>query len=151
MKSMTYQSIINNYIASNEPQKALDYFNQHPMLKNYLQTLGFAHFVDLSYGNIYTKLGKYDSAKYYYDKVASFFGTGVNTGNQFEYAYQLGTLYKATGETGKSISYFLKAKEMADKTGNLDAMSIADQMLDFTHRVQHRGVIAPPETPADLW
>ena len=134
MKSMTYRSIINNYIASNEPQKALDYFNQHSLLKTYLQTLGFGHFVDLSYGNIYVKLGKYDSAKYYYDKVAGFFGTGVNTGNQFEYAYQLGMLYKATGETDKSISYFLQAKQMADKTGNLDAMSMAAQMLDSVYQ-----------------
>lgn len=136
IKAIGYRGIVNNFMAAGEHQKALDYFNQHPLLRNFLQNLGFGHFVDQSYGFIYTMLGKYDSAKYYYNRVAAFFESDVNTGNQYNYYYQLGILYKKTGEIDKSINYFLKANVIADQTGSLEIMKTTAEMLDTLYQLK---------------
>ena len=134
IKPMTYNSIINNYMKSGQPQKALDYFNAHPQLKDFLQKVNFGHFTDLSYGHIYLKLGKYDSAKYYYNKVDSFFEKDVNNGNKYNYYSQLGLLYMKTGELDKSISYFLRAKQLVEDIGSLEEMSDVVQKLDTLYQ-----------------
>jgi tetratricopeptide (TPR) repeat protein len=136
IKALAHRSIINNYLASDQPQKALDYFNEHPQLKQFLQTLNFGHFVDQSYGFIYTQLGKYDSAKYYYNKVAPFFESGVNSANQFSYNYQLGLLYKKTGEYDKSLEYFMKAKQMSEGIGQLETMGYVVTELDSLYQLK---------------
>lgn len=136
IKSIAYRGIVNNYMAADEPEKALEYFNQHPQLKEFLENLGFGHFVDQSYGFIYTMIGKYDSAKYRYNKIASFFENDVNLGNKYSYYYQLGYLHKKTGEIEKSIDYFLKANTIADKTGSLAMMKTTAEMLDTLYQLK---------------
>jgi len=138
IKAMVYRSMVNNYIAADQPQKALNYFNEHPQLKQFLQTVNFGHFVDQSYGYIHIKLGNYDSAKYYYNKVATFFEQGgVSSGNQFGYTYQLGLLYKKTGEYDKSLEYLLKAKQMADGIGELETMRFVARELDSLYQIKN--------------
>lgn len=134
IKAMSYRSIMNNFLASGQPQKALDYFNEHPQLAQFLERVNFGHFIDQSYGYIYMQLGKYDSAKYFYNKIAPIFEKDVNTANQFGYNYQLGLLYSKTGETDKSLAYLSKAKDIADKVGNLDQMKVVAEMLDSVYQ-----------------
>ena len=136
IKALTYRSIINNYISSNEPQKALEYFNDHPQLKQFLQTVNFGHFVDQSYGFLYMQLGNYDSAKYYYNKVAPFFESAVNSGNQFSYYYQLGLLYKKTKEYDKSLEYFMKSKQLSEGIGQLETMRYVVAELDTLYQLK---------------
>jgi tetratricopeptide (TPR) repeat protein len=129
IKAMAYRSIVGNYLASEQPQKALAYFNEHPQLKQFFETVGFGHFVDQSYGYIYTQLGKYDSAKYYYSKVTPFFENGgVSSMNQFSYYYQLGLLHKKTKEYDKALDYFIKAKEMSGSMGLQSMMYVVTEM-----------------------
>jgi tetratricopeptide (TPR) repeat protein len=134
IKAMIYRSVIYNYISLDQPQKALDYFNTHPQLKAFLQQVNFSHFIDLSYGYIYMSLGKFDSAKYFYNKAGDFFEKDVNISNKYGYYYQLGKLYQKTGETGKSLDYFLKAKEIADQIGDLDQMRDVVRHLDSIYQ-----------------
>ncbi|MEO6668890.1 MAG: hypothetical protein ABIN36_05410 [Ferruginibacter sp.] len=136
IKAMAYRSIVNNYLNANQPQKALVYFNEHPQLKNFLQALNFGHFVDQSYGYIYMQLGKYDSAKYYYEKVAPFFESSVNSGNQFGYNYQLGLLYRKTGENDKALGHLLKAKELSEQIGELQTMGSVVAQLDSLYQAK---------------
>jgi tetratricopeptide (TPR) repeat protein len=136
IKVLGYRSIVSNYLAADQPQKALDYFNANPGLKNFLTSLNFGHFVDQSYGYIYTRIGKYDSAKYYFNKIAPFFDREVNAGNKYGYFYQLGSLYKKTGEYDKSLEYFIRAKEVADRIGRLDNMSNVAVELDSLYRLK---------------
>jgi tetratricopeptide (TPR) repeat protein len=135
IKAMAYRGIVGNYLAAGQPQKALAYFNEHPQLKQFLQNLNFGHFVDQSYGYIYTQLGKYDSAKYYYGKVAPFFESGVNSSNQFNYYYQVGLLYKKTKEYDKSLEYLMKANQMSASIG-LDAMIYVVTELDSVYQAK---------------
>ncbi len=136
IKAIAYRSIVNNYLAADEPQKALEYFNNQPQLKKYLQAVNFGHFVDQSYGYIYMQIGNYDSAKYYYNKVAAFFGNDVNISNQYSYNAQLGMLYKKTKEYDKSLAYFLKAKTLADEIGEMETMSLIAAELDTLYQIK---------------
>jgi len=130
IKANSYKSILNSYLAADQPQKALDYFNQHPQLAEFLQTIGFGHFTDQSYGIIHTRIGNYDSAKYYFNKIAPFFEKDVNVSNQYGFNYFQGILYKKTGELDKSFQYFKKAQLLAEQTGNLQLLSSTSEMLD---------------------
>lgn len=136
IKALGYRSIINNYLAADQPQKALDYFNSNPILKNFLTALNFGHFVDQSYGYIYARIGNYDSAKYYYNRIAPFFEKDVNSGNKFGYNYQLGMLYRKTGEYDKALGYFTKAKQLANEIGRLEQMSDVALQLDTLYRLK---------------
>jgi tetratricopeptide (TPR) repeat protein len=136
IKALTYRSIVNNYLNADQPQKALNYFNEHPQLKNFLQTVNFGHFVDQSYGYIYTRIGNYDSAKYYYNKIAPFFEKGVNSGNQYSYYYQLGMLHRKTGEYDKALSYFTKAQQTAGQIGQLEQMGHVAAQLDSLYQLR---------------
>jgi tetratricopeptide (TPR) repeat protein len=136
IKPLVYKSIVNNYLAADQPQKALNYFNDHPQLTQFLQTVNFGHFVDQSYGYIYLHLGKYDSAKYYYNKVAPFFEQGANSATQLNYNYQLGILYKKTKEYDKSVEYFTKANQLAEGIGELETMSYVAAELDSLFQIK---------------
>jgi tetratricopeptide (TPR) repeat protein len=134
IKPMTYMSIINNYLRADQPQKALDYFNTHPQLKDFLRKVNFGNFIEQSYGFIYLKLGKYDSAKYYYSKVGFFFENDANSSNKYGYYLQMGMLHSKTGEVDKSIDFYLKAKAIADDVGDLDQMSEVVIRLDSLYQ-----------------
>ncbi len=136
IKAMSYRSIIDNYIRSDEVQKALDYFNQHPQLANFMQKIGFGYFIDQTYGYIYAQLGNYDSAKYFYAKAAPFFANDANIGNKYSYLYQLGMVHKKTRELDKSIDYFLQANAIAERTGNLQILSNTATMLDTVYQLK---------------
>lgn len=136
IKSLVYKNVIDNYLEADQPQKALAYFNEHPQLKTFLEAVNFGHFVGQSYAFIYASLGNYDSAKYYYNTVAPFFEKEVSSGNKFGYYYQLGMLYKKTGEIEKSLEYYLKAKQLADEIGELKQMSMTANQLDSVYRIK---------------
>ncbi|MES2773955.1 MAG: tetratricopeptide repeat protein [Bacteroidota bacterium] len=138
IKALVYRSIVNNYLFSDQPQKALQYFNEHPQLKTFLENVNFGHFIDQSYGFIYAQMGKYDSAKYYYNKVANIFENSVsmNKGNQYGYYYQLGLLHKKTGENNKALEYFTKAREISDGMGQLAIMASVVVELDSLYQLK---------------
>jgi tetratricopeptide (TPR) repeat protein len=136
IKVLGYRGIVNNYLAADQPAKALAYFNEHPQLKNFLMQVNFGHFIDQSYGYIYMMLGKYDSAKYYYNRVKSFFEQSANASNEYSYYFQLGHLYRKTGELDKSLDNFLKAEKMAAQIGNLEQMSKVALQLDSIYQAK---------------
>ena len=134
IKAMSYRSIVSNFLNSNQPKKALEYFNAHPQLKEFLQKVNFGHFIDQSYGYIYMRMGRYDSALYYYDKIKPVFEQDVNQANKLNYFYQLGLLYKGKGETDLSLQYFRQSKELADKVGNLEQMKEIAEVMDSMYQ-----------------
>lgn len=134
IKAIAYRSIINGYLSADKPQQALDYFNEHPQLKKFLEALNFGHFIDQSYGYIHAQIGNYDSAKYYYSKVAPFFDNDVNISNKYSYYSQLGLLYKKTKEYDRSLEYFLKANELANNMGEMETMSFVAKELDTLYQ-----------------
>ena len=136
IKAIAYRSIINNYLKNGQPRLALEYFNEHPQLKRFMEAVNFSHFIDQSYAYIYSQLGNYDSAKYYYNKVAPFFERDVNKSNKLNYYFHLGQLHKKTQEYDIALDYFLKANVLAENIGELNTMSAIAQNLDSLYQLK---------------
>ena len=65
LKMPGYNGLLNQYLQANQPEKALDFFNNRPDLKKFITNFGLGHIIDQAYGIIYTKLQKFDSAQYF--------------------------------------------------------------------------------------
>ncbi|RYY61196.1 MAG: tetratricopeptide repeat protein [Chitinophagaceae bacterium] len=133
MKAMMYQSIVNDYMSANQPQKALDYFNSHPQMLTFLKSVNFEYLIDQSYGFMYARLEKYDSALHYYKRMAPF-ADRMNAFNGFGYYGDMGVIYRQLGNYALSEEFLLKARDLAASTGNLTYMSSAAEELDTLYR-----------------
>lgn len=127
-----YISILNQYLQMNEPRKALEYFNSASGqgLKDYLMKFGFAGAVDQAYGTIYTQLGKYDSAGFYFDKSNAYFSKEGNDFTKMFRSLQLGYYYGKIDAFDKAIASYLSAKEYGDKLNQLEIVEAAAKYLD---------------------
>ncbi|RYY52942.1 MAG: tetratricopeptide repeat protein [Chitinophagaceae bacterium] len=133
LKALMYQSIVNDYMAANEPQKALDYFNSHPQMITFLKSVNFEYLIDQSYGFMYARLEKYDSAIYYYKRMAAY-ADQMSTFNSFGYYGDMGVIYRETGNFPLAEEFLLKARTLAEKTGNLTYMGTIAEQLDTLYR-----------------
>jgi tetratricopeptide (TPR) repeat protein len=133
LKIPAYLGILNNYLYSNRPAEALDYLNKSTEVKAFAEKFGFGQQIDYAYGYIYTDLGKFDSATYYYTKAASFYEKNSNEASKYVYYYQLGKMYKLSGNDRKAIDFFLKAKNIADKVADPRRIQEAAKELDSVY------------------
>lgn len=133
IKALMYQSIVDGYMGANEPQKALDYFNSHPQMIAFLKSVNFEYLIDQSYGYIYARMEKYDSALYYYNRVAPY-AERMNTFNSFGYFGDMGVIYRETSNFKLAEEFLLKARDLANTTGNLTYMGSIAEQLDTLYR-----------------
>lgn len=132
LKVPGYTSLLNQYLRMDQPQKALEYFNSPSgqALKDFLENFGFSGAIDQAYAVIYTQLNKLDSARYYFNNASPFFEKNPNETIKLSYYAQLGSFYKKTGEYDKAIEFYLKVKDIADRTGQLESGERVAKHLD---------------------
>jgi tetratricopeptide (TPR) repeat protein len=132
LKIPGYLSILNYYLEKSEPDKALTYLNsaEGKSLKSYLLNFGYASQIDLAYGIVYRELGRYDSAKYYLEKAAPDIEKNLNSGGNLNTLYQMAAYYKLSGDKVKAIQYYLRVKDLAEKTGVLEYIRRSAKNLD---------------------
>jgi tetratricopeptide (TPR) repeat protein len=137
LKVPGYMSILNQYLAMEQPRKALDYFNspEGAELKEYLTTFDAGWAIDQGYGLIYTQLNKLDSARVYFDKIAPYFEHNTNEFSKINYYAQLAGFHDKAGEPQRAIELYLKVKEIADKTGQIE---VAERALKHLDSLYHR-------------
>jgi len=133
LKMAAYNGLLNQYLRSEQPQKALEFFNTRTDLKQYINTIGSGYIVDHAYGVIYTELGRYDSAKYYFDKASPGFEATITPAGKISFYGQYADFYKKSGDMQKAIEYFTKAKQIADQTGDLDWQQRIAKQLDTAY------------------
>ncbi|HEX2607468.1 MAG TPA: tetratricopeptide repeat protein [Flavisolibacter sp.] len=133
LKVPAYNSILNQYLQSDEPQKALDYFNKATELKAYIINFGFPHVIDQAYAVIYTGLGQFDSARYYFAKAAPLFETSATESNKIAFYSQYGKFYYKSGDMKNAVLYYEKAKALADKTASLEWQEELAKYLDTAY------------------
>jgi tetratricopeptide (TPR) repeat protein len=88
-----YFHIINQYLSSNQGNKALDYFKKKKDLKEFMFKAGFDHFLYQAYAVAYTGMSQFDSAEYYYRKAEPGFLTKTNKYNQYGFYFNYADHY----------------------------------------------------------
>lgn len=130
LKRPGYNGLLTQYIEADQPQKALDYLNKATELKQSAYSMGFGHTVDAAYGIIYTKLGRFDSARASFARAAPVYEATTTPAMRMNFYTNYGDLYKATGELPTAIAYYLRAKGLADTVANLEAQRDVATQLD---------------------
>lgn len=132
LKIPAYVSLLNQYLRNDKPKDALDYFNSSSgqSLQKFLNDFGMSGITAQAYAVIYTELNRFDSAKYYFEKAAPFFENSANEFSKLNYYAQLASLKQKTGEYAQATDLYIKVKEMAEKSGQLEAVEKASQHLD---------------------
>lgn len=136
LKMPGYNGLLAQYIESNQPQKALDYFNKRSELKQFIINFGFGHSIDNAYGVIHTKLGNYDSAKYYFAKAEPGFETKTTPSARINFYTRYAELHDKAGNLSKAIEYYTKAKTLADAVANLEWQQNTSLALDTLYAKQ---------------
>lgn len=130
LKMPAYQGLLGQYMGSHEPQKALAYLNSHPDLKEYIANFGLSHAIDRFYAVIYRDLGRYDSAAFYFSRAAPRYEATGTSANKIEFYYQYADFFKQQGKNAEALTYYQKAKTLADTVADLDWQLYTTKELD---------------------
>jgi tetratricopeptide (TPR) repeat protein len=132
LKIPGYISLLNQYLEKNEPQNALEYLNSPSgvEMKKFIGNFGMSSMIDMAYGITYRELGRFDSARYYFEKAKPVFETGNNESNKVNFYRHLAVFYKKSGDKKNAINYFLKVKELAERNDQLEYVKAAAKNLD---------------------
>lgn len=134
LKIPAYLGILNNYLTSGRPAEALQYLNNNNKIKEFAARSRLSPQIDYGYGYIYTDLGKFDSARYYYTKAAPFFENNLTEASKYTYFYQLGRMYKLSGDNTRSLESFLRAKEVAEHVADPERIKLVAKELDTMYQ-----------------
>ena len=130
LKMPGYNGLLNQYIQSNQPQKALEFFDKRKDLKQFITNFGLGYVIDHAYGEIYAKLAKFDSARYYFERCAPAFETQSVPASRVNFYFDYADLYKKSGDQTNAIAYYDKAMTLAGSMSNMELQQDAAKELD---------------------
>lgn len=133
LKMPGYNGLLNQYIQEKQPQKALNYFDNSPILKKYITNFGMGHVIDEAYGIIYSELGKFDCAKYYFEKAKPKFEKAATPSSKMNFYAEYAYFLSKSGDDKNAIDYLLKAKAFAEQTSDLESQEKIAKELDSAY------------------
>jgi tetratricopeptide (TPR) repeat protein len=133
LKMPGYNGLLNQYIREKQPQKALNYFNANPILKKYITNFGMGHVIDEAYGVIYSELGRFDSAKYYFEKAKPQYEKISTPSSKMSFYAEYADFLNKSGDTRGAIDYYAKAKSFAEQTSDLEWQEKIAKQLDSAY------------------
>jgi tetratricopeptide (TPR) repeat protein len=138
LKIPGYVSLLNQYLEMNQPEKALAFINSPSgeNLKKFLSNFKFESIIDNAYAVIYSEMGKFDSARVRFARAAPYYEQQTSGNNKINFYSQLAKFYKRTGETDRSIEYYLKVKEMGERNGLLEHVQRSASQLDSLYELK---------------
>lgn len=129
-----YISILEQYLQSGQTEKALAYFKATPDLTTFMQRANLEFIIFQTYGFAYAKLGRYDSAQYFYTKAEPLAEARANTSNLYNFYLHLVQLYNDLKKYDKSLVYLQKAYRIGERSGNLEMKQEVAQELDSVYQ-----------------
>lgn len=134
IKLNTYGSMMNMYLMQDKAKEAADFFNSQPELKKFMRQAGFEHFMYQTYGMAFAETGKMDSADYYFKLAEQ--GIEKNADIFSKHSFYAGMAYfnNLKKDYKTSLAYLLKAKSIADATGNLELQAKDANSLDSVYQ-----------------
>lgn len=133
-KVKVFNSIINLYLNCGMYEKGVTYFNTHTEMKDFLNKAGMSYFNDYIYGIFYVFANKLDSAAYYMKKAEPYILTNANKYNQYQFYAMAATYHRKKNEYEKTITWWLKAKDIARQMGNLSLLQETATNLDSAYQ-----------------
>lgn len=134
LKLNAYFGILNQYLASNQPEKALKYFKEKPEITEFMLKSGFDFFMYHAYALAYTELGRYDSASYYYNKAEPGFLARANKYNQFYFFKDIADYHTRKGDHKSALNYLLRAKTIGDERKDFEMLRDLSGKLDSVYQ-----------------
>jgi tetratricopeptide (TPR) repeat protein len=125
-----YLGIANMYFNNDEVQKGMAYLNEHPEVKDWFIRTGIGFFLDEGYGSIYSLMGKYDSAYYYFKRAEPEIEQKANPFGKYDFYRQFGDFYKSKGDYRMAITYYLKVKGVGEEVKDISLLETAAKNLD---------------------
>lgn len=134
IKLNTYGSMMNMYLMQDKAKEAADFFNSQPELKKFMRQAGFEHFMYQTYGMAFAETGRMDSADYYFKLAEQ--GIEKNADIFSKHSFYSGMAYfnNLKKDYKTSLAYLLKAKSIADATGNLELQAKDANSLDSVYQ-----------------
>ena len=129
-KINTYLNIANMYFFNDENVKGMQYLQSHPVVLDFFKSAGLNFYLDEGYGSIYTAMGKYDSAYYFFRKAEPLIEEKANPFTKYDFYRQFGEFYEAKGDPANAIAYFLKAKKIGETVKDMGLLENCAKNLD---------------------
>jgi tetratricopeptide (TPR) repeat protein len=133
MKMYGYRGLLNQYIREKQPQKALNYFNTNPLIKKYISNAGLGYVIDGAYGTLYSEVGKFDSAKYYFEKAKPQYERATTPASKIYFYTSYADFLNKSGASKAAIDYYLQAKLLAEQTSDLEWQQKIAKELDTVY------------------
>jgi hypothetical protein len=112
--------ILNAIAEGDNKLEGITFLQAHPEIRALYEKGGVGYMLDFGMGNFFSRIGKYDSADYYYNKS---YDQMLQRGSVFQKisAYQnYGYHLYLSGNYNKAIANLLNGKTLTDSTKNLD-------------------------------
>jgi tetratricopeptide (TPR) repeat protein len=130
VKIDSYFGMFDTYFKSGRYQKGMDYFQQHPVVSDYLRRAGMQYVIDGIYADAYMDMGRYDSAAYYFDREGPQVEANANAPAKADFYDEIGEFYKRRQMWEKAIGYYQKEEAIGKAMGDLHTQEHADESLD---------------------
>ncbi|HEY4147615.1 MAG TPA: tetratricopeptide repeat protein [Chitinophagaceae bacterium] len=134
-KILPYSNISNMYFDHDQIDKGLAYLNSHQQLLDYFKVNQLGFFLDEGYGFIYTKLGKLDSAAYFYARTAPQMEQHASGYVKSNFYVQYGQYFMKSGQYPQAITYFQQARQMGESMKDLNTLETSSKYLDSLYRL----------------
>ncbi len=147
MKLLIYQGILSAHSSSDNPEKALEFLKENSTLVDFFKSFNLENHLDFLHALVYSKMGNYDSATRYFDKVAPNVMQGIPI-MVYYYFSERGAMSKRMGNYTGAIDYFLQASATAEQVKDIALLKNVFSELDTLY--QYRGDYKRAHYYADL-
>ena len=130
-KIQSYLNIANMYFNSDQLQKGMRYMNSHEELLSYFKTSGQQVFLDQGYGAVYTELGMYDSAAYFFKKAEPVIETMTDSYfGRYEFYREYADFFSKNKQYDQAIAFYLRARKIGQQVNDIELLQNSDKELD---------------------
>jgi tetratricopeptide (TPR) repeat protein len=122
--------IVNVLLEEKSGTQSLQYLRAHPEIRNVFEKYNLMYQLDFGMGQVFTTIGQYDSAAYYFDKSLPLMEQNSNAAVLPNVYLQYGKQLFESGNYTKATTYLQKARVINDSTGSLHSNLEIYEMLD---------------------
>lgn len=122
--------IVNVLLEEKNGTQSLQYLRAHPEIRKAFEKYNVLYQLDFGLGQVFTTIGQYDSAAYYFDRSLPLMEQNASAAMLPNVYLQYGKQLFESGNYLKATTYLQKARAMNDSTGSVKSNLEIYEMLD---------------------